>query len=526
MCFGLIKKDKDTFPQEEAIKENEIVVDFYVTTIRDLLIKNSKDLQELIEMLHLPLYNEETIGCVEESIINFLSPLQEDLTVVVEKHYVDRLYRDSYYYMYSKMGLGYSRYCLRLSFLDCRIHKDNQIEYKHISRFREAYFGFLVLRPLFKRCIGRNVISPKALKNRGSGISICEVKVPTSVCGIAVSVTGFPHCSQDMETMSCAESTLWAIMEYYAYKSPLYRLLLPSDIHSVLADTSKERQIPSHGLLFDQLSTVLHHCGFECVIYSKADWNNEYIEFKEVFSCYVESGIPLAVCIKAEDQDNHAVVCIGKQTTDPKNILKNNPMGSVQLAWCFNRWNQCLDGFVFSDDNRTCYQTTIFDKPVSYYDNPEEWGDGEITHFIAPLPNKVYLDAKSAIAISNSILANLLDLPKGTCVRTFLASCQSYRDFVVCESDWSDEDKNHFVGLKMPRHIWVTEFSDFEHFKNDEVQGILILDATGQEDISSVIYYRTKDSVMYYDERTKDMAPFEKTDGKTIKSYHKNLNNY
>lgn len=78
----------------------------------------------------------------------------------------------------------------------------------------------------------------------------------------------------------------------------------------------------------------------------------------------------------------------------------------------------------------------------------------------------------------------------------------------------------------MPRHIWVTEFSDFEHFKNDEVQGILILDATGQEDISSVIYYRTKDSVMYYDERTKDLAPFEKTDGKTIKSYHKNLNNY
>lgn len=398
----------------------------------------------------------------------------------------------------------------------------------NVDKLRHHYVGFLVLRPLLSRCIGRNVISPMALEKKKDEkrMSICDVTVTTSVCGASVSVKGFPHCSQDMETMSCAESTLWAIMEYYSYKSPLHKLILPSEIHSVLASTTKERQLPSHGLLFEQISNVLCHSGFECVIYSNEEWKNSDITFKEVFSCYVESGIPLAVCIETADKEYHAVVCIGKQDTDPKNILNGNPLGASLQGWNFNRWNKCLEDFVFSDDNRPCYQRVSFEKPTECYDDPVRWGDGRITHFIAPLPKKVYIDAKSAIAISNSFLTDVKGLPKGTCVRTFLTSCQSFTDFIVSESDWSDEGKSHFVGLKMPKYIWVTEFSELNTFQSGLADGLLILDATGQTDTSSMIYYRTKDSVTYYDDYEKRMVELSKTDGKATKLYSKNLNTY
>lgn len=503
-------------------------MDFYTTTIDDILCEKTGELGELVSLLQLPLQNDEILKNTRETIKNFLSVLRKELTVVVETHYVDRMYRDSYYYMYSKMSLGYNRYCLRLSFVDCKIADDELMDYKKVNEMSCHYLGFLVLRPLLARCIGRNVISPKALDSRANirRISICEVEVPTSVCGVSVSVKGFPHCSQDTETMSCAESTLWAIMEYYSYKSPLHKLILPSEIHSVLASTSKERQLPSQGLLFEQISTVLCHCGFECVMYSNEEWKNSDITFKEVFSCYVESGIPLAVCIKTADNEYHAVVCIGKQDTELTNIFNENPMGTNQQGWKFNRWNKCLQDFVFCDDNRPCYQRVSFNKPTDCYNDAKKWGDGTITHFIAPLPKKVYLDAKSAIAISNSILTDVKNLPEGTCVRTFLTSCRSFTDFIVRESGWSVEDKNYFVGLKMPKYIWVTEFADLYTFQNGYANGLLILDATGQADTSSMIYYRTKSCVSYYDDYEKKLVELSKDDGKKIKLFHRNLNNY
>lgn len=37
--------------------------------------------------------------------------------------------------------------------------------------------------------------------------------------------------------------------------------------------------------------------------------------FQELFTCYIESGIPLAVCIQTDDF-GHAVVCVGRHKTD------------------------------------------------------------------------------------------------------------------------------------------------------------------------------------------------------------------
>lgn len=536
MCFWHKKKEKESLIKKERNEETAVV--YSITTVRDLISPDSSDMDEIIEALNLPLYDKNSIKEAKKTLRCFLSALRVDLKVVVERQYVDRMFRDSYYYMYSKKSFGNSRFCVRLSFLDCQeIQSDGLFLYRNASKFKEHYLGFLVLRPILKYIIGRNVISPKAMAERN--FAICDVAVPSSVCGVSVSVTGFPHCSQDTETMSCAESTLWSIMEYYAHKSPLYKLLLPSDIHAILSTTSNTRLIPSHGLMFDQLSNVLCHCGFECVLYSKDSFDNETIvSFKEIFTCYVESGIPLAVCITTDKEDAHAVVCVGRKIIGRENVFNKN-MTEKQDWWGYSQWNCCVNDFVFVDDNRSSYQKATFDMPLSYYkeknkyggdqdeeEEMEDWGNGTITHFIAPLPNKVYLDAKAAIAISNSVLHSVLGLSTGTCVRTFLVSCQDYRDFVIRESNWSDEDIIHFIGLKMPKYVWITEFSDYGTFEKGLANGILVLDSTGREDVSSILYYRTKEEVMFFDEHLHVLSSFEKSDGKPIKSYNRNLNNY
>ena len=89
-------------------------------------------------------------------------------------------------------------------------------------------------------------------------------------------VKGFPHSSQDAETISCAETTLWALMEYFGNKYPEYRPVLPSDIIKTLKQVSSERQVPSKGLNIQQMSFALKEYGFGTRIYSRHQYGSSF----------------------------------------------------------------------------------------------------------------------------------------------------------------------------------------------------------------------------------------------------------
>jgi hypothetical protein len=125
---------------------------------------------------------------------------------------------------------------------------------------KRQYRGFIVLRPTIRNIIGRNVVSPKALKN--NNFICCTTKFHSTANSVKFKANGFPHSSQDTETISCAETTLWAIMEYFGNKYPDYKPVLPSRIIEVLKRISTERQIPSRGLRIDQISYALREFDF------------------------------------------------------------------------------------------------------------------------------------------------------------------------------------------------------------------------------------------------------------------------
>ena len=462
------------------------LMELYISTVKEFLHKE-EIVNVIIDNLHLIHDNPDSRTYVIDRIANFLGTLHNDLTILVETEYVDKVYRDSYYTLYSTKLSGYSRNCVRISFFTSDFNENTPITVTNIEAIRNAYLGFLVIRPLAECCIGRNVISPEAKKGIHPGMCICKASIPATCMGIKMQVAGFPHSSQDGEMMSCAETTVWEILEYFGNKYSEYHPVMPSDILLALKPFAYERQLPSGGLSFEQISIALKGQGFGCKVYERSN-----PMFQELFTCYIESGIPLAVCIQTDDF-GHAVVCVGRHQTD-RHVIDTAGVYDILGCDCYV-WNKSIESFIFNDDNCPCYQPTTFSKPTAYYQCPE-WDSGQITHFIVPLHSKVYLDAELAIKASNYLAIRKLQVPKMSVIRTFLASNRTYREYIMKNGDMTEEEKLVYLQIDMPKFVWVTEISDRTSFFENKVNSLILLDATGSnvdnEGYSSLLFYQTK----------------------------------
>jgi hypothetical protein len=244
--------------------------------------------------------------------------LSDTCFLLAETNYVDKVYRDSYYTYYSSKLVPYKRDCVRISIFEGEVKEEYFTDNNYLSVIQKNYRGFIILRPTEPQIIGRSIISPMALKN--NGFLSCSAKINTTVNSIKVRVDGFPHSSQDSETISCAETTLWAIMEYFGNKYPEYKPVLPSTIIKSLNKVSFERQVPSKGLNIQQMSFALKEFGFGTRIYSLGSYNND---FKRLLSTYIESGIPIIIAIDNRHKGGgigHALLCIGRQKIEDENI--------------------------------------------------------------------------------------------------------------------------------------------------------------------------------------------------------------
>lgn len=419
----------------------------------------------------------------------YFDALKDNCWLIAEFPYVDRVYRDSYYHYYSSKLIPYKRDCVRVSIFDDEISLDDFRDLAKIENLKSRYRGFFVLRPTLPFIIGRSLISPKALKI--NNFRICVTKIHTTVNSIKFEIEGFPHSSQDTETISCAETTIWAVMEYFGTKYPDYKPVLPSKIIEVLNKITTERQIPSKGLNIQQMSYALKEFGFGTRIYSKDSYSSD---FKKLFSCYVESGIPLLVGMDnghAGGNIGHAAICIGHEQIDNgevDNIVPNNIVDiSGQMINTLNAknikifdWDDMKRKFIFVDDNYPAYQKANFDSPTIHYSDPA-WHTCRINNFVVPLYSKIYLEAFEAknylmnyLIFGHQPLAN----NSNVLVRFFLTSTRSFKDGLALNSSFDITVKKLILNNPMPKFIWIAELSTKELIKDKKADGILILDAT------------------------------------------------
>lgn len=481
----------------------------YITTVNDYFT-DSNTKNAILNLLDFAVKNPYAISNAEKRLTGFLNTLRPELKIIIETDYVDKVYRDSFYSYYSTKLKSYNRNCLKLSFFEPFFNDINGFLAKSKEEIQSQYCGFLVLRPLVQ-CIGRNCIKKEAKKKGFSSIGICKTSIDTSCFGIKLKAEGFPHSSQDGEYMTCAETTIWSLMEYFGNKYPLHQPVMPTEVLRTIKSSAFERSVPSAGLNLNQISLALKEQGFGCKIY---DVSNP--RFKELFTCYIESGLPLAVSISGQNV-GHAVVALGRLKGNLIQLKDNST--AINKHYCF--WNKCVDNFVFNDDNLPCYSIADFNDPASYF------GKTHIAQFIVPLHKKIYLPAEQAIEKSNFLLEKEFNVSEGSIVRTFLTSNRTYREYLFSNDSLSSIEKQVLLTLEMPKFIWITEISTLGEFKVNKVNSIIILDATGyalcSDVYSSLIFMKNADTIIAFDEISKTFKRYNVKTSQNFVAFQGNL---
>lgn len=454
-------------------------------------------------------------GSVEHIYDDHLQPhlekLKDSIHFLIESPYVDRVYRDSYYKYFSTKRGKKLRDCIRLSLFEGNISPEEFRNGDSIQELRKRYRGFIVLRPTPPNIIGRSVLSPEALKM--NNFLCLTTRFQASVNGVKFEIDGFPHSSQDTEMITCAETSLWAVMEYFGHKYNYYKPVLPSTILESLKPTSSERQIPSRGLHIEQLAYALGEFGFGARIYSRKEFND--VEFKRLFSTYIESGLPLIVSIDNSlhyGEIAHAILCTGHAvtTTDQIDRLQETKEQDQELKKLIHsKGIRLYDNddvgrrFVFIDDNQPVYQLATLDQPATHYaDN--KWHNCSISNFIVPLYTKTYLEAYEAKNYFKSLFLNrLFDIQDGSelFIRMYLTSSRSYKNELACNAHFSPLLKEIILETAMPKFIWVGEASTKDLIKKGQANGLLLLDATepNLQDLNALIFASYGDFSYYYD---------------------------
>src|SRR5258708_28680436 len=82
--------------------------------------------------------------------------------ILIERNYIDKDYRSTYYNFYSKQGLFYRADCARLHFFDATVRFNAKALKLSCPdpQLQDHYFGYIVLRPTGIATIGRSVLSP------------------------------------------------------------------------------------------------------------------------------------------------------------------------------------------------------------------------------------------------------------------------------------------------------------------------------------------------------------------------------
>ena len=422
-------------------------------------------------------FNKYEINFSLQLLRKFLGKLPQTLYVGIEYPYIDKLHRDTYYSYYSSKLASYHRDCIRLSFFKEEFILDEFHSSGGSQHLQDTYIGFLVLRPTPENVIGRNVFKPNADKKFKECYSATAV-IPSAVNGIKLTVEGFPHSSQDTEFIVCAETTLWAVMEYFSNRYAEYKPVLPKTIHRILAAATMQRQVPSSGLTVLQISFALKELGFGVKLYSSASGSASGMSLEEIVQVYVESGIPVLTAIQNSQGIGHVMNIIGRTTVDSYSV--NIPISTFKSGKQIFSFYEKQAEYLTIDDNMIPYDSIPLNNPARNYTN-QIWAGCTITGAVVPLYHKIYMDAERARELAIQALKafdeTFAELPN-LVLRVLLSSSRSFKHSISMNRDLDSSIKILIVTLNMPKFVWIAEIGNVESFNDGQATGMLLMDAT------------------------------------------------
>lgn len=439
----------------------------------------------------------------------FLRQLNEDLFCLIEFPYVDKVYRDTYYTYFSTKHYKYSRDCIRVSLFKQELSEDLLFSPSEENLLNKDYLGYFIIRPTKSATIGRSFISPIAFKN--NNIELCLCTLSTSLLGIPLIIKAFPHSTQDEEVMLCAETTVWAIMEYFGNRYSEYSPVIPSRIHHKINHLKSHRQVPSAGLTMDEISFVLKEFGFGTYAYSKYSIDTDiYV----ILKIYIESGIPVVVGLENDAGYQHAIVAVGKKENsivfeESKLLKDSNDTAYFDLS-------KLSCELVYQDDNLPPYQISDPENIGVYYQSADisDCADYKIDSLVVPLYSKIYLEAMSAKPLAQRILTDELlgyKFPTKYVFRFYLTSSRSLKKHISTLKSIDLNLKKQLLLTRMPKFVWCAEiFSNEDDFNQDKVSGLILLDATEANSVGldALIFAGYPNRVLAFDDNNSLLLPF------------------
>jgi hypothetical protein len=150
--------------------------------------------------------------------------------ILIERRYIDKDYRSTYYNFYAKKGQHYRADCVRLHFFDETVtFTENALQLSTPDgQLDDHYFGYMILRPTGIATIGRSVVSPDVRSGASGQVITSNHKV--HLLGYKLIVQGFPSMDQHIDISVCAHAACWSVLRHYSERYSIYREFLTHDI--------------------------------------------------------------------------------------------------------------------------------------------------------------------------------------------------------------------------------------------------------------------------------------------------------
>ncbi|MCK6721122.1 hypothetical protein L8T04_16085 [Enterobacter cloacae] len=273
-----------------------------------------------------------------EYIYNYLKDLDCN-HIVLEPEYIDRDFLEDYasYYVKSFNNRGYKT--ARLHFFSKKInHRDidkylyDGIEDEHILEWKSSYLGFMVIKPMAEKFIGKTCLKPYSSFERKDSFLYKkslykEYKV--NLFGIGLTVNSIAFQEQDTIVSACATTSLWSAFHALQWTDVKE---IPScskiTINAINHVEDSQNLFPQKELTAKQIlraidiQSLKHH---DLKLESM-----DYLSFHQVVKFHIDSNLPLILGLRVESIDkdgrttylgDHAVTVLGYKNA----ITENSP---------------------------------------------------------------------------------------------------------------------------------------------------------------------------------------------------------
>jgi hypothetical protein len=384
--------------------------------------------------------------------------------LLIERNYIDKDYRSTYYNFYAKKGQRYRPDCVRLHFFDSTVTFDEATLKLSCDEgpdsLSDHYFGYMVLRPTGISTIGRSVLSPDIRKGASRYIITASHKV--HLLGYKLTMQGFPSMDQHIDISVCAHTACWSILRHYSERYNAYREFLTHDITLMAHQFDPGGLIPSKGLEVSHAERVFQEAGTYPLHIARSDANPVDPSFYRQFLAYIESGFPLFAAMHTHE---HAVAVAGYDWRTPVNTA----VPGLRYAWDEVRT------IAFVDDNHLPYLAV----PVTG-GNP--YSAEDIDAFIVALPEKIFYPGDAVERLASTLFRLPLSgfPPKDQSIlRYFITTGSALRHFVrEKQSEFDTNLVKAIMTIPFAQFVWIVEIATESQWSLGQVSVRAVIDAT------------------------------------------------